>query len=168
MKPFSAQQLLLTFLAPDHLPTQLAIYLIIAIALGSFLFVLLPLLWRLAQIGVPMFGLLTRARTMLAHEPEPGRQDALAKLLSGSPIDQQWARFLREWRSASPTLHSLPTGGSPVRLRDVFEDIPLIRPGARRSLVGGLPGIFIAIGVLGTFVGLTIATADLAAQRAQS
>ena len=73
MKPFSAQQLLLTFLAPDHLPTQLAINLIIAIALGSFLFVLLPLLWRLAQIGVPMFGLLTRARTMLAHEPEPGR-----------------------------------------------------------------------------------------------
>lgn len=129
-----------------------------AIGLVAFTFLLAvalvyaPLLLRWWRIST-----LSRAVRMAAGDsdrPNPVQRNEVQSAFADSLLESEWALFLQRWRAA---LTDGVAERSPVRFLDVLEDHPLLPSGARRALLPALPSIFLAIGLLGAFVGLGLA-----------
>ena len=136
--------------------SQTAIWLVLASGLAAVLLVYLPLLIRLLRVSR-----LQRAVRRASASDEATSEAAaettrneIARAFQGSPLAAQWKTFSERWQSA-------PAFGEPrrsaTRLMEVFEDQPILATGAVKSLLPALPSLFLAIGVLGSLLGLAAA-----------
>ncbi len=133
--------------------TRSAILVVLGAGLLALLLVYAPLLIRLARLALLERAVRAACR---ADERRPGQhREEIAAAFSSSPLARQWEEFVYRWKGARA--EGSPRERSPVRLLDVLDERPLLPSGARRSLLPALPGLFLAIGILGTFVGLTAA-----------
>lgn len=133
----------------DHPESRILILLMIAawaIALLSFL---IPAEIRLLRIR----GLGVRAKRRLREVADrPERQAILGGVMEKSVLAAQWQEFVRRWREArGDALQSR----APVRFVETLETQPLAPSGPRTALLPALPGLFLGMGILGTFYGLT-------------
>jgi ABC-type transporter Mla subunit MlaD len=138
--------------------TQIAILFVLAAGLLAFAVIYLPLLLRLVRTA-----LLDRAVRDACHtDDRPGEEHRreITRAFASSPLAWQWEEFLYRWQ-ASQT--DGPRERAPIRLLDIFDQRPLLPTGVRSSLLPVLPGLFLAIGVLGTFIGLTAAVTSTGA-----
>ncbi len=137
--------------SPD--PTsQMAIGLVLVAFLLAVAFVYVPLLIRLWRVLS-----LSRAVSLAAgdrDQPTPSQRNEVMSTFAESSLESEWALFIQRWRAA---LTDGADERSPVRFLDVLEEHPLLPMGARRSLLPAIPSLFLAIGLLGTFVGLGLA-----------
>jgi len=159
-----ASPLLFALLWSSDPATQTAIAIVLGAGLLAGLFVYLPLGVRLLRIGRLERAVARACRT--DERTTTVRRDEIATAFADSPLARQWDGFEARWRRAA---NDGAEERAPVRLVDALEDEPLLPPGIRRSLLPALPGLFLAAGVLGTFLGLTLAIsggslADLAAE----
>ena len=159
-----ASPLLFQLLWSSDPATQTATAVVLGAGLLAGLFVYLPLGLRLLRIGRLERAVARACRT--DERTTAVRRDEIAAAFSDSPLARQWDGFEARWRRAA---NDGVDERAPVRLIDALEDQPLLPPGIRRSLLPALPGLFLAAGVLGTFLGLTLAIsggslADLAAE----
>lgn len=139
--------------------SQLWIAVIIAAGIAFLVLVYLPLWLRLRRVrGVR--GRLHRALRRAKGERTP--RDACAEVFKKSFLRDSWEDFLRRWREAEEK----SIGRAPVRFASVFDEHPLMPTGWRRALLSSIPGIFLALGIFGTFIGLTLAL-DSEAHRPQ-
>jgi len=139
--------------------SQTAILAVLALAALSLLLVYGPLCLQLVQIEK-----LQRAVASAFVEESPSKilRREIAVAFERSPLAFQWQEFLQRWKSAC---EAQPRSGSPagdearapVRLSEVMDEYPALAMGPRRSLLPTLPGLFLATGLLGTFVGLILA-----------
>jgi len=132
--------------------SQLAIGLVLVAFALAMALVYVPLLVRLWRVRS-----LARVVAMAAGDvdaPAESQRGEVQATFSDSPLEAEWALFLQRWRAA---LTDGAEERSPVRFLDVLEEHPLLPTGARRSLLPALPSLFLAIGLLGTFVGLGLA-----------
>ncbi len=144
----------LDLLWSSHPTSQTAIGLVLVAFVVAVGLVYVPLVVRLWRVRA-----LARAVAMAAgdtDDPTPAQRNEVIATFAGSPLENEWVLFLQRWRSA---LTDGADERSPVRFLDVLEEHPLLPTGARRSLLPALPSLFLAIGLLGTFVGLGLALA---------
>ncbi|MDH4016897.1 MAG: hypothetical protein OEV20_06125, partial [Actinomycetota bacterium] len=150
--PSNATTGLLDLLWSSDPTSQLAIGLLLVSFTVAVAVVYVPLgirLWRVRSLA--------RAVNLAAGDrdaPSPGQRNEVNTTFADSPLEAEWALFLQRWKAA---LTDGAEERSPVRFLDVLEEHPLLPPGARRSLLPALPSIFLALGLLGTFVGLGLA-----------
>ena len=137
----------------DHPATQQGIGLILLVAAIVALFVYLPLRFELLHAN--------RLRKKLAvlvrkgsESPSDLRREML-QALRESRISATAADFVKRWESSKDS-----SGRAPVRFATSFMARPLLPTGWRRSLLPAIPGMFLALGILGTFVGLTLAVSN--------
>lgn len=132
--------------------SQLAIGLVISAFLAAVAFVYVPLgirLWRVRSLAT--------AVSMAAGDhdtPSAGQRTEVSTTFAESPLEAEFSLFLSRWKAALTDGHE---ERSPVRFLDVLEEHPLLPAGARRALLPALPSVFLALGLLGTFVGLGLA-----------
>jgi methyl-accepting chemotaxis protein len=139
--------------------TQTAILAVLALAVLALLFVYGPLCLQLVQIEKLQRAV---ANAFVEESPSKILRREIAVAFERSPLAFQWQEFLQRWKSAcaaqpgstSPTEEE---ARAPVRLAEVIDEYPALALGPRRSLLPALPGLFLATGLLGTFVGLTLA-----------
>lgn len=133
---------------------------VVALLAGAFVYG--PLLVRIVRIL--LLERAVRDASRLDDRAAELHRSAIAAAFSSSPLASQWEEFDYRWRGA---LAEGDRQRAPIRLLDVFDERPLIPTGAIKSLLPALPGLFLAIGVTGTFVGLAAAvsggTADASA-----
>jgi len=141
---------LLRLLWADDGATQSAILFVLAVAFVSFAFVYAPLIVRLIRIG--MLDRSLRRASRSDHLSHDARQDMMAMLAGRSPLAWHWTQFATRWVGAQLAEQQVR---APVRLLEVIDEQPLLPTGIRRSLLPALPGILLAAGVIGTFIGLT-------------
>ncbi len=127
--------------------TQATILAVLAVGALAFATLYLPIILRILRLR-------RLGRTLGAClEAEPRAEEALrseiATAFADSPLEPQWQDFAARWERAEAT-----PGRAPVRLVDVFDDRPILPTGARKSLLPSLPGLLIAVGLLGSFAGL--------------
>lgn len=110
----------------------------------------LPLATRLVRVS----ALSRRVKGAFAGEERSAgaRRYDVDAAFRHSPLAPQWEEFLRRWFEARTPGDD--EGRSPVRLRDVLEESPVLPAGPRRALLPALPGLLVAAGALGTFAGL--------------
>jgi len=141
---------LLRLLWADDGATQSAVLFVLAVAFVSFAFVYAPLIVRLIRIG--MLDRSMRRASRSDHLSHDARQDMMAMLAGRSPLAWHWTQFATRWVGAQLPEQQVR---APVRLLEVFDEQPLLPTGIRRSLLPALPGILLAVGVIGSFIGLT-------------
>lgn len=129
--------------------TQGWIKLILAVGAIGLVFLYLPLYWRVRRASR-----LSRQLARASKHSDTSRVGAVEELVSKSFLAEHWTRFKSQWRDSKMEPSE---NRAPVRWRDIFDDHPLLGAGARRSMLAAIPGIFLALGILGTFVGLTLA-----------
>ncbi len=135
--------------------TQNTIILVLAAAALALFFVYAPLIVRLVRLH-RLDGAVGEACGP-EWRPTEARRDEVARAFAGSPVESQWDEFVGRWRSAE----ALGEGErAPVRLLDIFDERPVVPTGAIKSLLPALPGLFLAVGVLGSFVGLAAAVSS--------
>lgn len=130
--------------------TQISISVVLAAALIAGVTVYLPLRvdsYRKRSIRKK----LSRALSSDVGDKNEHR-DIVKTILDGSAFEPNGADFIARWSSSKDN-----KGRAPVRFASTFADRPLMPTGWRRSLLPSIPGIFLALGILGTFVGLTLA-----------
>ncbi len=130
--------------------TQFAIGLVLAFALVAFALVYAPLVVRLIRIA--MLDRAVRAACRQGDRQGHEHREEIAAAFNDSPLSWHWEEFVFRWRSAQ---NEAQHQRAPVRLIEVLDERPLLPIGPRRSLLPALPGLFLAVGILGTFVGLT-------------
>jgi ABC-type transporter Mla subunit MlaD len=135
--------------------TQTAILLLLATAFVLAMLVYAPLLLRLFRTSLLDRSLKTIC--LLEHRPKDEQREEFGRAFSGTPAEPHYSDFIQRWNRARE-LEQDPR--SPVRLSDIFDERPLLPAGARRSLVPALPGLFLGLGILWTFVGLTDAVSS--------
>lgn len=91
----------------------------------------------------------------------PRRLDAFAKL---EPLEEAWTNYHLARSSTGPAARQ---SRSPVSASDYFT-VESVLGKPRESLPDRLPGVFTAIGLLGTFVGIAIGLADILPQQASA
>jgi len=130
--------------------TQLSIELIVVVASAFLLFVYAPLRRDLGAVR----KVRRRAKRAVNAGDANGitRREAVAKALKYGRLSRHWESFSRQWRNSQAHDER-----SPVRFASTFEEAPLMPSGWRQSLLPAIPGVFVAMGVFGTFVGLTLA-----------
>jgi ABC-type transporter Mla subunit MlaD len=139
--------------------SQTAILAVLAVAALSLLLVYGPLCLQLVRIRKLQRGV---ASAFVEESPSKILRREIAVAFERSPLSFQWQEFLQRWKNAC---EAQPQSGSPagdearapVRLAEVMDEYPALARGPRRSLLPSLPGLFLATGLLGTFVGLTLA-----------
>jgi ABC-type transporter Mla subunit MlaD len=114
-----------------------------------------PLLVRIVRIL--LLERAVRDASRLDDRAAEVHRSAIAAAFSSSPLASQWEEFDYRWRGA---LAEGDRQRAPIRLLDIFDERPLIPTGAIKSLLPALPGLFLAIGVTGTFVGLAAAITE--------
>jgi len=139
--------------------SQTAILAVLALAALSLLLVYGPLCLQLIQIQK-----LQRAVASAFVEESPSKilRREIAVAFERSPLAFQWQEFLQRWKNACEARPQSDSSAgdearAPVRLAEVMDEYPALAMGPRRSLLPALPGLFLATGLLGTFVGLTLA-----------
>jgi len=130
--------------------TQGAILIVVGAGLLAFVVVYLPLLVRLLRCFRLQARLVKATRNVSA---EGHARDAIDSVLCRSLLKHQWEEFKRRFRDSE----NVESHRSPVRFASLFDESPLLPTGWRRSLLPSLPSIFLALGIFGTFVGLTLA-----------
>jgi len=135
--------------------TQNAITLVWVTAALALLFVYGPLLVRLVR--VILLDRAVREACQLDDRPAEAHREEIATAFARSPLEAQWDDFAYRWRRTRNAAPGAEGDRAPVRLLDVFEDRPIVPTGAIKSLLPAVPGLFLAVGVLGTFVGLVAA-----------
>jgi chromosome segregation ATPase len=133
----------------DDLQTQIWIALILCVGAVGLVFLYLPLFRRV--MGASR---LSRRLSKLARTGSTSLPADFEATLGTSFLKDHWARFKKQWADSKT---SRDENRAAVRWRDVFDDHPLLGTGSRRSMLAAIPGIFLALGILGTFVGLTLA-----------
>jgi len=136
--------------------SQVVISLVVTIAAALLLLVFLPLLLRLGRTSLLRY----RLRRVLRDKDATleSRREAMRSAFEASPLRELWTDFLRRREG------SLVSGTKDLaafRFAELLDDRPLLPTGALGSLLTVLPGLFLALGILGTFVGLTLALQDL-------
>ena len=133
---------------------QLVIAAVLLLAVSAFAFIYAPFAWRLVRLAR-----LRREVSEVLAADESARVQALRGRIDDaflrSPVAAQWEIFLARWRNSVVT-----QGGddhAPVRLGDLLEESPALPTGARKSLMAGLPGLFLAAGTLGALVAIALA-----------
>ena len=126
------------------------------LAAGAFalLFVYLPLVLRLFRVG-RLNRALKRAHAS-AENPADNLRAETARAFERSPLASQWESFSARWRSSQALGES---DRAAVRLIDILDDQPIVASGAIKNLLPALPGLFVAMGVLGALIGFTGAVA---------
>ncbi len=123
---------------------------VVALLAGAFVY--LPLFVRIVRIR--LLERAVRASSRLENQAAEVHRSAIAGAFSNSPLASQWEEFDYRWRGS---LTGSDRQRAPIRLLDVFDERPLIPTGAIKSLLPAMPGLLLAIGVTGTFVGLAAA-----------
>jgi len=127
---------------------------VLAAGVLAILFVYLPLLVRLFRVA-RLNRALKRAH-VAAENPADNLRAETARAFERSPLASQWESFAARWRSSQ----ALGEGDrAAVRLIDVLDDQPIVASGAIKNLLPALPGLFVAMGVLGALIGFTGAVA---------
>ncbi len=136
----------------DDLFTQYTISAVILLAITAAILVYAPLyfrLWRLRWVARKL------RRFIREHRENPTEaQSVTREYLGRSLLAPLFHDFLFRWRAVQIE------GRSTTRFADLTDQTPLLPVGWRRSLLGSVPGIFLAVGILGTFIGLTLALDD--------
>ena len=144
---------LLSVFWADHPATQQGIGLILLIAAVVALFVYFPLRLELLRANRLRKKLIVLIRKHSENASELRR--AMLQTLRESRISNEAAEFVKRWESSKDS-----GGRAPVRFATSFIQSPLLPTGWRRSLLPAIPGMFLALGILGTFVGLTLAVSN--------
>lgn len=142
-------EVLATLFWADDPQTQGWIAFILVVGAIGLLGLYLPLLRRVQKSARLSKKLAKVIRSSPASLPA-----GFEAILGASFLKSQWSRFRTQWNDSK-----LDPGANraPVSWRDIFDDYPLLGTGSRRAMVAAIPGIFLALGILGTFVGLTLA-----------
>ena len=143
----------------DDKATQIGLASLTGIALILFCLVHIPLGFRLLR--AVLAGRKLRSAASLdsgaeSSDADAKRREAVSRALDGTIFEPNLKSFLRGWNDSKNDYHQ-----SPMRFASTFLENPLIPPGARRTLLGSIPGIFLAFGILGTFFGLTLALSQV-------
>jgi methyl-accepting chemotaxis protein len=123
-------------------------FILVVGAIGLF-WLYLPLLRRVQKSA----RLSRRLAKVIRSSPASLPSD-FETILGSSFLADPWKRFRVQWNDSR-----LESGANraPVSWRDIFDDHPLLGTGSRHAMLAAIPGIFLALGILGTFVGLTLA-----------
>ncbi|MDG2051409.1 MAG: hypothetical protein P8M78_14750, partial [Myxococcota bacterium] len=137
---------------PASFDSDTALFGVLASGILAVLFLYLPLAIRLSRVG-RLQRLLKRAQAA-SENPAENLRAEIALAFEQSPLAAQWESFSARWRSSQALGES---DRAAVRLIDIFDDQPLLATGAVKNLLPALPGLFMAVGVLGTLVGFASA-----------
>lgn len=148
-------QLILAVVWSDDPKTQISVGLVIGAGLVALGWVYLPLLYKLGQSRLAKKKL--RKVVYGKHSNKDLLRDEVKKTVGGTYIEPHVTDFITKWSNSKDS-----TNRTPVRFASTFDERPLLPTGWRRSLLPSIPGIFLALGILGTFVGLTMATSNSA------
>ncbi|MCH2185355.1 hypothetical protein MK280_05735, partial [Myxococcota bacterium] len=130
---------------------------VLAVGVLAIFFVYVPWTVRLLRVG-RLNRALKRAQAAAENPAETLRAD-IARAFERSPLASQWESFSARWRS-SQALGERDRAA--VRLIDIFDDQPIVATGAIKNLLPALPGLFVAMGVLGALIGLAAAVVSAA------
>lgn len=129
----------------------------IGVVLGFAAFVILFIYVRLWLLLFRVISLRRKLNALVRDStPEVGVQDRVKEALNSSPLRDHGNEFFARWNNSKGGIEQ----GSPVRFSSTFVDRPLLRTGFATAMLPSIPGIFLALGILGTFAGLTLALAD--------
>lgn len=134
--------------------TATLIGIVVASGVVGYVTVYLPLAWRVAKLA-SVRRRVHRAMRLQEDFSASARQ-AVEETLSASALSPQWALFSKRWRDSQGSNQR-----APVRFLDSLEERPIIPAGWRRSMLAALPGVFLGLGIFGTFVGLTLAAGQV-------
>ncbi|MEQ8693484.1 MAG: MotA/TolQ/ExbB proton channel family protein [Pseudomonadales bacterium] len=137
----------------DNQSTQMSIGIVVFAGCLVSILVYFPLLIHLIRLGFTKRSL-TKLFS-LSQNDEGEHRDKVVEVLKNSLLARHIDDFYMRWSNSKNNLDS-----APVRFASTFDAYPLLRTGWRRSLLPSIPGIFLALGILGTFVGLTLALDD--------
>lgn len=143
--------------ASTYLDPEVALFGVLAAGIVALLFLYLPLIVRLLRVG-RLNRALKRAHTA-EENPADNLRAETARAFERSPLASQWESFSARWRSSQALGE---TDRAAVRLIDIFDDQPIVASGAIKNLLPALPGLFVAMGVLGALLGFAGAVATSA------